>query len=128
MALKYPHLYEPIQLGKTLFRNRIFASPTGHIEMTPDCFPDPEVIAYYERKAQGGAASVGVGDCIVHTKTGQSHTIQIHIDDPLILPSLTAVATAISRHGAVASAELSHGGKFSHVLEKVGGRLNPRRF
>ena len=27
---KYPHLFEPIMLGNTLFRNRIFASPTGY--------------------------------------------------------------------------------------------------
>lgn len=119
--LKFPHLFEPIQLGGTLFRNRIFASPTGHHEMTPDCFPDPEVVAFYEHKAMGGSASVCVGDCIVDTLTGQSHVKQIHIDDPLVVPSLTAVATAISRHGAVASAELSHDGKFSHVPELVGG-------
>ena len=119
--MNYPHLFEPIQLGKTLFRNRIFASPTGHHEMTPDCFPDAEVVAFYEHKAMGGSASVCVGDCIVDTLTGQSHVKQIHIDDPLVVPSLTAVATAISRHGAVASAELSHDGKFSHVPELVGG-------
>ncbi|MBR6259267.1 MAG: FAD-dependent oxidoreductase [Oscillospiraceae bacterium] len=119
--LKFPHLFEPICLGKTLFRNRIFASPTGHHEMTPDCFPDAEVVAFYEHKAKGGAASVCVGDCIVDSLTGQSHVKQIHIDDPLVVPSLTAVATAISRHGAVASAELSHDGKFSHVPELVGG-------
>lgn len=121
--MKYPHLFEPIQLGNTLFRNRIFASPTGHHEMTPDCFPDAEVVAFYEHKAMGGAASVCVGDCIVDTKTGQSHVKQIHIDDPLVVPSLTAVAAAISRHGAVASAELSHDGKFSHVSELVGGLI-----
>jgi hypothetical protein len=62
-------------------------------------------------KAIGGAASVGIGDCIVHTETGQSHTKQIHIADPLILPPDSGPA-AVSRHGAVASAELSHGGKF----------------
>lgn len=119
--MKYPHLFEPIQLGKTLFRNRIFSSPMGHHEMTPDCFPDAEVVGFYEQRAKGGAASVCVGDCIVDAKTGQSHVKQIHIDDPLVIPSLTAVATAISRHGAVAAAELSHDGKFSHVNELVGG-------
>ena len=119
--LKFPHLYEPILLGGQLFRNRIFAAPTGHHEMTPDCFPDAEVVAYYANKAKGGAASVCVGDCIVDTLTGQSHVKQIHIDDPLVVPPLTAVATAISSHGAVASAELSHDGKYSHVPELVGG-------
>ena len=118
---QYPHLFDPIQLGNILFRNRIFASPTGHHEMTPDCFPDAEVVGFYEQKARGGAASVCVGDCIVDARTGQSHVKQIHIDDPLIIPSLTAVAAAITRHGAVASAELSHDGKFSHVRELVGG-------
>lgn len=118
---KYPHLFEPLQLGNTLFRNRIFSSPMGHHEMTPDCFPDAEVVGFYEQRARGGAASVCVGDCIVDTRTGQSHVKQIHIDDPLVIPSLTAVAAAITRHGAVASAELSHDGKFSHVNELVGG-------
>ncbi len=118
---KFPHLFEPIQLGGTLFRNRIFAAPTGHHEMTPDCFPDAEVVAYYTNKAKGGAASVCVGDCIVDTLTGQSHVKQIHIDDPLVVPSLTAVAAGISCHGAVAAAELSHDGKYAHVPELVGG-------
>jgi 2,4-dienoyl-CoA reductase-like NADH-dependent reductase (Old Yellow Enzyme family)/NADPH-dependent 2,4-dienoyl-CoA reductase/sulfur reductase-like enzyme len=128
MDMKYPHLFEPIVLGKTFFKNRIFSSPTGHHELTPDCFPDAEAIAYYEYRAKGGAASVCVGDCIVDARTGQSHTKQLHIDDPLILPSLTLLANAITRHGAVASAELSHGGKFSHVLEKVGGKVTSPPF
>ena len=119
--LKYRHLFEPIQLGHTLFRNRIFAAPVGHHEMSPDCFPDSEVVGFYEQKAKGGAASVCVGDCIVDAATGQSHVKQIHIDDLLIIPSLTAVAAGITRHGAAASAELSHDGKFSHVPELVGG-------
>ncbi|MCD8331995.1 MAG: enoate reductase, partial [Oscillospiraceae bacterium] len=117
----YPHLFEPIQLRDTLFRNRIFASPMGHHELTPDCFPDAEVVGFYEQRARGGAACVCVGDCIVDARTGQSHVKQIHIDDPLVIPSLTAVAAAITRHGAAASAELSHDGKFSHVRELVGG-------
>lgn len=123
MLMKYPHLYEPIQLGKTLFRNRIFSSPMGHYELTAENFPDPEIIAFYEQRAKGGAASVTVGDCIVDTKTGQSHTKQIPLDNPLLMSSFTALATAISRHGAVAAVELNHGGKFSNVVEKIGGKV-----
>ena len=126
--MKYPHIFEPIKLGSVYFKNRIFAAPTGHHEMTPDCFPDAEVVGYYEVKAKGGVASVCVGDCIVHTQTGQSHVKQIHLDDPLIVPSLTAVATAISKHGCVAAAELAHGGKYSHVTELVGGEIESPPF
>jgi 2,4-dienoyl-CoA reductase-like NADH-dependent reductase (Old Yellow Enzyme family)/NADPH-dependent 2,4-dienoyl-CoA reductase/sulfur reductase-like enzyme len=128
MEMKYPRIFEPIKLGNVYFKNRIFASPTGHHEMSPDCFPDSEVVGYYEVKAKGGVAAVGVGDCIVHTKTGQSHVKQIHLDDPLVVPQLTAVAAAISRHGSVAAAELSHGGKYSHVPELVGGEIESPPF
>ena len=126
--MKYPRIFEPIKLGNVYFKNRIFGAPTGHHEMTPDCFPDAEVVGYYEGKAKGGVASVSVGDCIVHTQTGQSHVKQIHLDDPLIVPSLTAVAEAISRHGCVASAELSHGGRYSHVSELLAGEVESPPF
>ncbi|MDR3364214.1 MAG: NAD(P)/FAD-dependent oxidoreductase [Clostridiales Family XIII bacterium] len=128
MEMKYPRIFEPIKLGDVYFRNRLWASPTGHHEMTPDCFPDPEVVGYYEAKAKGGVASVSVGDCIVHSRTGQSHVKQIHLDDPLVVPQLTAVAAAISRHGCVAAAELSHGGKYSHVPELLGGEIESPPF
>jgi 2,4-dienoyl-CoA reductase-like NADH-dependent reductase (Old Yellow Enzyme family)/NADPH-dependent 2,4-dienoyl-CoA reductase/sulfur reductase-like enzyme len=121
--MKYPNLFEPIKLGKTYFKNRVWASPAGHHELTPDCFPDAELVGYYEMRAKGGVASVCVGDLIVDSATGQSHVKQLHIDDPLIVPSLTAVATAISKYGCVASAELSHGGKYSNVPELVGGEI-----
>ena len=56
--LRYPHLFEPIVLGGTVFRNRIFASPTGYQNVTCDDILPPGAEAYYERKARGGAASV----------------------------------------------------------------------
>jgi 2,4-dienoyl-CoA reductase-like NADH-dependent reductase (Old Yellow Enzyme family)/nucleoside-diphosphate-sugar epimerase len=127
-AMKYPHLFEPIKLGKTYFKNRVWASPAGHHELTPDGFPDAETVGYYEMRAKGGVASVCVGECIVDSKTGQSHVKELHIDDPLIIPSLTAVATAISKYGCVASAELSHGGKYANVPELVGGEIESKPY
>ncbi len=109
-ALKYPHLFQTIRLGDTLFRNRIFAAPTGCLDVSPDGAPTPSGIAFYERKAAGGAAAVTIGDCIVDTKTGQITAYQIRMDNPLTLPHMSAMARAISKHGAVASVELQHGG------------------
>ena len=118
--IKYPNLFKPITLGKTLFRNRIFASPTGYLDLSPDRFPTAETIAYFELKARGGSASVCVGDCIVDTKTGQISSFQIHIDNPNALPSMSALANALVRHGAVAAVELNHGGIFSHYVYEMG--------
>ena len=62
-AIKYPHLFEPITLGNSVFRNRIFSAPTGFQNGDHLNLPGKELIAYYELKALGGAASVTMGDC-----------------------------------------------------------------
>ena len=49
-VLKFPHLFEPLIIGNTVFRNRIFASPQGSSYLDTDQCPTPEVTVYYERK------------------------------------------------------------------------------
>ncbi|MCL1896145.1 MAG: NAD(P)/FAD-dependent oxidoreductase [Clostridiales bacterium] len=119
--MKYPRIFEPIKLGSVYFKNRLFAAPAGHHGMAPGCFPDPSNAGHYEVKARGGVASVCVGDCVVHSRTGQSNEKQIRMDDPLAAAQLAAIAAAVTRHGCVASAELSHGGKYSYTLMAAGG-------
>jgi 2,4-dienoyl-CoA reductase-like NADH-dependent reductase (Old Yellow Enzyme family)/thioredoxin reductase len=121
--IKYPHLFEPITLGGALFRSRIFASPTGCLMVDADGGPTPEGVAFYERKAIGGAAAVTIGDCIVDSKIGQITPYQIRLDEPRNLPRLSALAESIYRHGAVASVELQHGGMFAHLAYESGAQL-----
>ena len=108
--LKYPHLFEPIVLGGTVFRNRVFSSPQGYYNLGPDCYPNSDCVAFFARKARGGVASVCMGDCIVDGKTGTHYPFLTRIDEANCLPGLAAYASAISRVGAVASVELSHAG------------------
>ena len=121
--LKYPHLFSPITLAGTLFRNRIFASPTGTAYMTGEHFPVQETNAYYERKAIGGAASVCVGDAVVCSKHGRFNTGHLVLDDPRALSSLNRLSDSITRHGAVASIELSHSGSHAHTSAREGNQL-----
>ena len=44
--LKYPHIFEPIELAGTIFRNRIFAAPTGWMDKYQDGTRPPEAAAY----------------------------------------------------------------------------------
>ena len=67
----YPHLFEPIMIGDTLFRNRIFSAPTGHPDVTLDGNFTEDAITYYERKARGGAAAITLGEAIVESKYGK---------------------------------------------------------
>ena len=121
-ASKYPHLLQPFSIGNVAFRNRIFASPEGFYNVGADNLPSLDEIAFFERKAAGGLASVCVGDCIVDSATGTHYPYLIRMDDPNTLPGLSALASAITRNGAVASAELSHAGMFARFVKDPGGK------
>ena len=81
-TLKYPHLFEPIRIGRKIFKNRIFAAPNGCQYLDHGNVPSDAGIAFYERKALGGFAAVTLGECIVDSKTGQAHAYQILLDNP----------------------------------------------
>ena len=70
LMLNYPHLFSPIKVGNVVFRNRIFASPTGWVDIKDDCTLGDNAIDYYAEKAKGGAASVCVGECQVDHPRG----------------------------------------------------------
>jgi 2,4-dienoyl-CoA reductase-like NADH-dependent reductase (Old Yellow Enzyme family)/thioredoxin reductase len=112
---KYPHLFSPIQLGNTLFRNRIFAAPTGVSYSDPRHRPINETISYYERKAKGGAASVCVGDVMVDSEHSQHGRYNMMIDDIEIMPVLNKLSSEITRHGAIATIELFHVGSAATI-------------
>ncbi|NLO47212.1 MAG: FAD-dependent oxidoreductase [Clostridiales bacterium] len=106
----YPNLFKPIKIGDRVFRNRIFSSPTGHSDMSLEGKHSEDVIAYYARKAKGGAAAVTMGEAVVDSKYGYQYPLQIRLDNMGSMPTLGRMADCVSRHGAVASIELQHAG------------------
>jgi 2,4-dienoyl-CoA reductase-like NADH-dependent reductase (Old Yellow Enzyme family)/thioredoxin reductase len=107
---KYPHVFEPIKLGDTLFRNRIFASPTGFRDFTSEDFLTPDGFAYYERKALGGVAAVCVGETCVSDAFGKHGIQHLVLDNPKASNSYNRLCSIIGRHGTIVSAELQHAG------------------
>ena len=120
---KYPHLFSPIQLGDTLFRNRIFASPTGVFYADPNHRPINETICYYERKAKGGAASICVGDAMVDGVHGAHGEYCMHMEDRDLMPVLNKLSSEINRHGAVATLEMFHAGSAASVSYHAGHEI-----
>ena len=120
---KYPHLFTPVRLGNTWFRNRLFAAPVGYEYFTEENYPTQEAVAFYERKAMGGAATVCIGSAAVDHRHGVIGKTDICLDDPNALPSVRRLATAISRHGAVANIELQHTGANSYICAARGEQL-----
>ena len=118
--LKYPHLFQPIVLGGTVFRNRVFSSPQGFYNLGPESYPNDACAAFFARKAEGGVASVCIGDCIVDGKTGTHYPFLMRIDEGDSLPGFAEYASQVSRRGAVASVELSHAGIYAQAVAARG--------
>ena len=107
--MQYPNLFKPIMIGNTLFKNRIFSAPTGHPDTILGRCSD-DVVAYFERKAKGGAACVTLGEATVDSVYGKGYPTELSLDSVQPRQGLSTVADAISRHGAIASIELQHAG------------------
>lgn len=118
------HLYQPITLGNTRFRNRLFSAPTGEEYFTNSHnHIDDRIVAYFERKAKGGAATASLGSVMVDLQRGAVGP-SIHLDDPTGLNPFFTLANCVSRHGAVADIELQHSGANSyHSLLDLGGPI-----
>ena len=114
---RYPHLFEPIVLGRQFFRNRIFNSPTG-VAIEPERYS----CAYYERKAIGGAASVCIGDACPN-ENGRARGMQINLWNDDENQKLSDIAHSITRHGAVASIEILDAGNCSYYSASLGAPL-----
>jgi len=108
--MKYENLFKPIRLGGVVFRNRIFASPTGLRYTFCDGTLMPTAAQYYGRKAMGGAAAVAVGECIVDSLYAKTTEYKTGIDNPRSVHGLRLITNEVSSYGAVCVAELSHGG------------------
>ncbi|MDR0813081.1 MAG: FAD-dependent oxidoreductase [Oscillospiraceae bacterium] len=121
---KFPHLLSPITLGSAVFKNRIFCAPTGWQDFgDAKCYPEANCVAYYSRKARGGAATVTVGEMMVDWKHGRGGPVNMPLDDPGAIGKLTLLTNGISRYGAVACAELQHAGAFADYSRDDGNKV-----
>lgn len=120
--MKFPHLFEPLQLGKTTLRNRIIAAPTGSIEFPGGKF-GAEVASFYEQKARGGAAIVHVSEAYVNRDASDQRDESVFLDNDFVLNNIGTVADGISKHGAIPSLELMHCGMFASGSYRHGSTL-----
>ncbi|MCD7868176.1 MAG: FAD-dependent oxidoreductase [Clostridiales bacterium] len=118
--MKYPHLFSPLRIGNIRLKNRIIAAPTSPSMITAQGHMTPEMVAYLEEKALGGAGVVTYGEAIVHSATGKSHNKQLQLDSFGVKQMLAEATRAIHNAGAYANIQLSHGGKYGG-LASVGG-------
>ena len=115
----FPHLFSPLKVKKTVFKNRIFAGPTGLKELTDHWHLVTKNIDYLKRRAQGGAASVCLGDVQVDVTGDISWNPKVRAWDKENEPGFYDMAGAIRSQGAHASMELVHAGMHFHVADRI---------
>jgi len=110
IAVTYPHLFAPLQLGTVALPNRVVMAPMS-TQLSDDggCVTDGQV-AFYRERARGGTGLVIVEFCCVHMPTGRSEHRQLGLETPDQLASHARLAAAIKAEGAVPGIQLQHGG------------------
>ena len=115
-----------MRIGNIKMRNRIIFAPTSPSMIDLNGHFTPEMIAYLEEKAKGGAGVVTYGEAIVHSATGKSHNKQLQLDAFGVRQGMTEAARAIHNAGSYANIQLSHGGMYGG-LASVGGDVDTCR-
>ncbi len=117
--LKYPHLFEPIQINSLRFPNRIEIAPMGN--------GVPEIC---EEFGQSGASVMTLGSWQIDDEWSQL----MGYPDPFVKPSgqqvhgmegaknLREQMLALQRYGMYASVELIHAGRYAHNFPKGSGK------
>ena len=106
MDKRFEHLFTPLKIKNVIIKNRIMSAP-NMLFHTVDGRPTDYYTGYLEHKARGGAGIVNLGE--VSVGDGGNHTPEMMktFDN---LPLFAELSAAIHEHGAIASAELTHGG------------------
>jgi 2,4-dienoyl-CoA reductase-like NADH-dependent reductase (Old Yellow Enzyme family)/thioredoxin reductase len=111
----FPHLFNPIEIGGVEVKNRVLMTGmSGHMA-PPDGSVTEREVAFYERRARGGAGYLVVGAAYVHP-SGRFGADQLGIYSDELIPNLRQLAQAIRRHDAIASIQLHHAGRQTNSL------------
>jgi len=104
----FPSLFSPVSLRGREVRNRIVFT-AHHTHLSGD-LPTPEIVAYYEARARGGAGLIVTEASGVH-EDGFFAAHQMQAYRPECVPGFRAIAEACHRHGAVVLGQLFHPGR-----------------
>lgn len=104
--------FTPIRIGPLTLKNRFIKTATNE-GAAPSGVPSKALLRHHERMAAGGVAMTTMAYCAV-SQDGKTFVDQVEMK-PEIGMHLRAVTDAVHRHGAAASAQITHGGCFNFL-------------
>ena len=117
----YPHIFQPLTVGKVTFKNRIFSAPSmGHMmQNNAPTYPEMPMIANYLEKAKGGVAQVECGGQQVNDPGRNPIHSNFDIENPTGWRNFIHFTNAIHFYDAKASYELIHFGTEGEYTEEA---------
>ena len=112
MSEALPTLFSPFTLAGHELRNRIALAPLTRLVAEPDGTPTDEMVAYYARRARGGAGLI----ITEGTYEDERHGCRAYLSQPGIVTAAHVagwrrVTEAVHAQGAKCIVQLMHGGR-----------------
>ena len=109
---KFPHVYQPIQVGNITLKNRIQYSPivTNHAEHISGTVTR-ELFEFVSGQGKTGAALVTIGSTPVNFEEGRDYFGCLSATRDEDIQGLTMLANEIHRNDCKLSVELTHAGQ-----------------
>jgi mycofactocin system FadH/OYE family oxidoreductase 2 len=115
---RFPYLFSPLRLGSLTLPNRIVFS--AHLtNLAERSRPGPDLIAYYEERARGGAGLVITEEQSVHP-TDHAYERLIRAFDDSVVPAYRELTARLHAHGTAVLAQINHnGGQASSLYTRL---------
>jgi 2,4-dienoyl-CoA reductase (NADPH2) len=105
---EFPYLFSPLRIGSVTVANRIVFS--AHLtNLAERNRPGPDLIAYYEARARGGAGLIITEEQSVHP-TDHAYERLIMAFDEEVIPGYRALTDHVHAHGTPVLAQINHNG------------------
>ena len=103
-------LFQPCSIGKMQLKNRLVMPPMGNNFGAEDGSVTPQLIDYYNERAQGGAGLIITEMVSIDSPIGQRGIRQLRIDDDRYIPGLSRLAEQVHDSGGKMALQLCHAG------------------
>jgi 2,4-dienoyl-CoA reductase-like NADH-dependent reductase (Old Yellow Enzyme family) len=111
--------FSPLRIGPLTLRNRFIKSATNEGRARGGT-ASKSLVKFHEDMAAGGNAMTTVAYCAV-SPDGRTFVDQVTLDAAAV-PHLRVLTDEVHRHGAAASAQITHGGCFTFIDQLSSGR------
>ena len=118
--MKLAHLFSPVTINGMTLKNRAVMPPMGTGYGNADGTVSDRLLAYLERRAQGGTGLIITEVCAVDPRgKGFSNELGVWKDD--FISGLARIPETLHRHGAKVALQLHHAGR--ETFEAAAGAM-----